>query len=122
MIGMLVDEFAFAVEAGKVREFARAIGTSHDEVPLTFTVIAGHYRDARAAVDKLGLDIKRVVVGEVEWSYERPVVLGDVLHGRRVVGGVRESRGMTFVTLETEFRNGAGDVAVRQREVLIETP
>ena len=25
MIGTLVDEFAFAVEAGKVREFARAI-------------------------------------------------------------------------------------------------
>jgi hypothetical protein len=29
---------------------------------------------------------------------------------------------MTFVTLETEFRDAAGEVAVRQREVLIETP
>jgi acyl dehydratase len=122
MIGTLVDEFAFAVEAGKVREFAQALGTPHGEVPLTFTVVAGHYRDARAAVDQLGLDIKRVVVGEVEWEYERPVVIGDVLHGRRVVAGQRESKGMTFVTLETEFRDGAGEVAVRQREVLIETP
>jgi len=122
MIGTLVDEFSFAVEAGKVREFARAIGASHDEVPLTFTVVAGHYRDAQAAVGKLGLDIKRVVVGEVEWEYERPVVVGDMLHGRRVVGGVRESKGMTFVTLETEFRAGDGKIAVRQREVLIETP
>jgi hypothetical protein len=28
---------------------------------------------------------------------------------------------MTLVTLETEFRDQGGDVAVRQREVLIET-
>jgi acyl dehydratase len=121
MIGTVVDEFSFAVEAGKVREFARAIGAAGESVPLTFSVVAGHYRDARAAVEKLGLDIRRVVVGEVEWEYARPLVVGDVLHGRRVVAGVRESKGMTFVTLETEFRDGAGDAALRQREVLIET-
>ena len=28
---------------------------------------------------------------------------------------------MTFVTLETEFRDAAGEVALRQRETLIET-
>jgi hypothetical protein len=28
---------------------------------------------------------------------------------------------MTFVTLETEFRDAADEVVVRQREVLIET-
>ncbi len=92
MIGTLVDEFAFAVEAGKVREFARAIQDPSDGVPLTFTAVAAHHRDARAAVEKLGLDIRRVVVGEVEWEYARPLVVGDELHGRRVVAGVRETR------------------------------
>ncbi len=121
MIGTLVDEFAFAVEAGKVREFARAIGDGSDGVPLTFTAVAAHHRDARAAVQKLGLDIQRVVVGEVEWEYARPLVVGDELHGRRVVAGVREKGPMTFVTLETEFRDARGDVALRQRETLIET-
>jgi acyl dehydratase len=72
-------------------------------------------------VEKLGLDIKRVVVGEVEWSYARPLVVGDELHGRRVVAGVREKGAMTFVTLETEYRDAAGEVALRQRETLIET-
>ena len=91
-------------------------------MPLTFTAVAAHHRDARAAVEKLGLDIRRVVVGEVEWEYARPLVVGDELHGRRVVAGVRESAApMTFVTLETEFRDARGDVALRQREVLIET-
>jgi hypothetical protein len=99
MIGTLVDEYTFAVEQGKVKEFARAIqdpaaryvddevaraeGLAGIPAPLTFTVVAGHHRDAAAAVALLGLDIKRVVVGEVGWEYERPPVVGDVLHGRR---------------------------------------
>ena len=141
-IGMLVDECTFPVEAGKVRELATAIkdpslryrdaaaaereGFDAIPAPLTFTIVAGHFRDAPAAVDKLGLDIKRVVVGEVEWSYAQPVLVGDRLDGRRVVADVHRRRGarggdMTFVTLESEFRNQRGEVAVRQREVLIET-
>jgi hydroxyacyl-ACP dehydratase HTD2-like protein with hotdog domain len=126
MIGTVVDEFSFGVEAGKVREFARAIGADGDLVPLTFSVVAGHYRDARAAVEKLGLDIRRVVVGEVEWEYARPLVVGDQLSAQRVVVDVKTREGsrggsMTLVTLETEFRDADGDVALRQREVLIET-
>jgi acyl dehydratase len=129
MIGTVVDECSFAVEAGKVREFARAIQDPSDPVggvPLTFSVVAGHYRDARAAVEKLGLDIKRVVVGEVEWEYSRPLVVGDDLSARRVVADVKTREGarggsMTLVTLETEFRDANGEVALRQREVLIET-
>jgi hydroxyacyl-ACP dehydratase HTD2-like protein with hotdog domain len=127
VIGQLVDECSFAIEAGKVREFARAImDPSRDGVPLTFSVVVGHHRDARAAVTTLGLDIKRVVVGEVEWAYERPLVVGDQLSARRVVADVKTREGarggtLTLVTLETEFRDAAGAVALRQREVLIET-
>jgi len=129
MIGTVVDEFSFGVEAGKVREFARAIHAPSDPVdgvPLTFSVVAGHYRDARAAVEKLGLDIRRVVVGEVEWEYSRALAVGDWLDARRVVADVKTREGsrggtMTLVTLETEFRDAAGSVALRQREVLIET-
>ena len=127
MNGRLGDEYSFSGEAGKVREFARAImDPATDGVPLTFSVVAGHHRDARAAVAKLGLDIKKVVVGEVEWAYERPLVVGDQLSGRRVVADVKTREGsrggtMTLVTLETEFRDATGEVALRQREVLIET-
>lgn len=142
MIGTLIDEYTFAVERGKVLELARAIkdpapryadrdaaqaeGFADVPAPLTFTIVAGHHRDAAAAVERLGLDIARVVVGEVGWEYERPVVVGDVLHGRRMVVDIKRKEGargggMTFVTLETEFTDAAGDVVVRQREVLIET-
>jgi acyl dehydratase len=141
-VGTVVDEFEFPVDESKVREFAIAIkddapryrdpaaaaaeGFGAVPAPLTFAVVAGHHRDAAAAVRLLGLDIGRVVVGEVEWSYERPVLVGDRLRGRRVVADVKTREGgrggvMTLVTLETELRNQDGDVAVRQREVLIET-
>ena len=142
LVGLVVDEFSFRVEAGKVAEFAVAIkdpspryrdasaaaeeGFDGIPAPLTFTVVAGHHRDAAAAVERLSLDIRRVVVGEVDWRYARTLVVGDRLHGRRTVTDVRRRSGgrggeMTLVTLETEFRDRNGDVAVRQREVLIET-
>lgn len=141
-VGTLVDEFSFPVDESKVREFARAIkdpsqrytdaeaaaaeGYEGVPAPLTFAVVAAHHRDAAAAVKLLGLDIERVVVGEVAWEYERPVLVGDRLNGRRIVADVKSREGarggrMTLVTLETELRNQRGELAVTQREVLIET-
>ena len=141
-VGTVVDEFSFPVDESKVREFALAIkdpspryidpaaaaAEGHDAVPapLTFAVVAAHHRDAAAAVDLLGLDISRVVVGEVAWLYEQPVHVGDRLEGRRVVADVKSREGtrggrMTLVTLETALRNQRGELAILQREVLIET-
>jgi acyl dehydratase len=141
-VGTLVDEFSFPVDESKVREFALAIkdpspryvdpdaaaaeGFEGVPAPMTFAVVAAHHRDAAAAVELLGLDIERVVVGEVAWEYERPVLVGDRLDGRRTVVDVKSREGarggrMTLVTLETELRNQRGELAVLQREVLIET-
>jgi peroxisomal enoyl-CoA hydratase 2 len=142
LIGSVVDEYVVAVEAGKVLEFARAIqdpaarysgvdgaaaeGFSAVPAPLTFAVTAAHHRDAAAAASSLGLAMERVVVGEVGWDYERPLLAGDVLHGCRRVSGVRHRDGarggaMTFVTLTTEFHDRDGRLVLRQDETLIET-
>ena len=141
-VGMLVDEYFVPVEAGKVLEFARAIqdpaaryrsleeavaeGFAAVPAPLSFVVTAAHHRDAGAAASSLGLAMERVVVGEVGWEYERPVLVGDVLHGRRRVSGVRHRDGarggsMTFVTMTTEFRDRDDRPVLRQDETLIET-
>jgi acyl dehydratase len=139
--GTLVDEVAIDVERGKIREFVRATGVTdpvHTDpaaaaaagfasLPATAThvVVTGHQRDQQAFVDALGLDITRVVVGSVAWSYERPLVAGDRLTARRTVvdDRLKETRsGSTnrLVTLETAFATPDGDVVARQREVLIE--
>ncbi|MCW2778300.1 MAG: MaoC protein dehydratase [Frankiales bacterium] len=139
-LGTTVDQVRFQVERGKIAEFARATGALDPRhvdpeaaradghagalATATHVVVAGHQRDQRGFVAALGLDITRIVVGSVTWTYARPLVAGDELVGtRRVVGDeTRQGRSGTnrLVTLETEFVDAAGDVAVRQREVLVE--
>ena len=139
--GTLVDEVVIEVERGKIREFAQATGVTdpvHTDpaaasaagfssvaATATHVVVTGHQRDQQAFVDALGLDITRVVVGSVAWTFDRPLVAGDRLTARRTVvdDRTKESRsGGTnrLVTLETAFVTPDGDVAARQREVLIE--
>lgn len=139
-VGDVLDRVEFDVERGKIREFARATAASAPEhvdteaaeaaglsdvaATATHVVVAGHHRDPREFVGRLGLEMQRIVVGSVEWEYARPLVAGDHLVGTRRVADdvVRESRqggSMRLVTLETEW--AVDDVvAVRQREVLIE--
>jgi acyl dehydratase len=137
----VLDHVEFRVEAGKIREFVRAtfaedpahtsVHAAHDAgypaqlATATHVVVAGHYRDQRAMVAALGLNLERVVVGSVSWQYVRPAVSGDRLRGaRRVVADEqREGRrggSMRMVTLETEYLDDRDEPVVRVRELLIE--
>ncbi|MBM6545422.1 MaoC family dehydratase N-terminal domain-containing protein [Janibacter sp. YIM B02568] len=140
IVGRVVDTVAIDVEAGKIGEFVRATRVSdpvhsHPEAAAaaglqgvaatpTHVVVAGHCRDPRAWVEALGLDMQRVIVGSVSWEYVRPLVAGDRVNGRRVV--VRDERRdgrtgpMRVITMETDWRDASGDLAVRQRETIIE--
>jgi acyl dehydratase len=138
MIGEIVDHVEFDVDRGKILEFARATlaedpvhtdpaaarAAGFGDLPATAThvVTAGHHRDQRAFVNKLGLAFERIVVGSVKWTYLRPLVAGDSLRGtRRVAEDVRKRGGaLRIVTLDTEYLDAAGEPAVRVREVLIE--
>jgi acyl dehydratase len=141
LVGVCIDEVEFPVEAGKIREFAIAVGDPnpiyHDRdaaraagypsvpAPPTFSIVAGHWRDQDAMVRRLGLDLRRIVVGETQWDYLAPVYAGDRLSGARIVKDVGHRAGrrggrMTMITIETELRNQHGQLAVRQRDVVIE--
>ena len=121
-VGLVIDHVDFPIEAGKVREFAIAVGDPDTEsLPLTFATVASHWRDQAAMVALLGLDIRRVVVGGSEWEYHEPVAVGDRLAGQRVVTDVvvKES-GSTFITLETALHRADGQLAITQRDTVIE--
>ncbi|TGD37022.1 FAS1-like dehydratase domain-containing protein [Brevibacterium aurantiacum] len=139
--GMIIDEVSFTVERGKILEFARAshasdrIHTSPDEAArrglsetaatATHVVAAGHHRSQADMLDRLGLNIARVVVGGTGWRYHRPLVAGDELTGTRVLVSdeaktSRSGRRLRIITLNTDFRLANGTVAVSQRETLIE--
>lgn len=120
---MIIDEVEFPVEAGKVREFVIAVGLGDppDRVPPTFVTVAGHWRDQAAMVEKLGLEITRVVVGGSEWEFLAPIRIGDRLRGTRMLVGSEERPTMRLLTLETRFaRVEDGMAVVVQRDTVIE--
>lgn len=120
---MIIDEVEFTVEQGKLQEFVRAVGGTWDgaSVPLTFVVVAGHWRDQAAMLRTLGLDIRRVVVGGSEWEYLVPVVPGDRLRGARMLLGIEQKATMRLFTLETRFERVRDGVSlVVQRDTVIE--
>ncbi len=130
--GDILDIVELPVEAGKIREFARATFTedavhaagSGSLATLTHSVVTGHYRDQAGFITALGLELARVVVGSVSWEYRRPLAAGDELTVTRRLESDEHRDGssgsMRLVTLATEFADVAGDVVLVQREVLIE--
>ncbi len=128
------------VEYGKIREFARAIKDENpiyfDEEhakrqaggvmpPPTFTMTQAFWDDGGNRID-LGLDMRRVLHGTQEFEYVRPVYAGDTLTAQGRISDVYKKPGkrggeMTFVVLETEFKNQRGEVALYARSTIIET-
>lgn len=136
----------FTVEAGKVEEFARAVkdddpvhrdedaaaerGFEAVPAPLTYQRV-GRFPRYRPDLEHhlgfdFGFDRSRVVHGEQEYYFERPLQVGDTLTGTTTVTDVYErdgSRGgtMTFVILETAYRDRAGELVQRVEHTVIET-
>jgi len=109
-------------------EVAAAAGLDGVPAPPTTTVLADHWRKQGALEPaiEIGMDLPRVLHGEAAWEYLMPVRLGDELTAATIVTDVATRAGkrggtMTFVTLETTFTNQRGELAVRQRNTLIET-
>jgi len=128
------------VERGKIREFARAIKDDNPIYfdadyakqqaggivpPPTFTMTQAFWDDAGNRID-LGLDMRRVLHGTQEFEYVRPVHAGDTLTGQGKISEVYKKPGkrggeMTFVVMETEYKNQRGEVALYSRSTIIET-
>jgi acyl dehydratase len=132
----------FAVEAGKVEEFARAVGDDdpvyRDPVvasergfeavpaPLTFVRTTDFPRYRTGEEIDLGFRHEHTLHGEQAYEYDRPLVVGDTLTGETAVVNAYErdgSRGgtMTFAEVETEFRDASGERVLVSRSTAIET-
>lgn len=143
VVGTRIAETTFPVDRSKVAELARAFGDDdpvwHDPtaaaaagftaVPTlpTLTVLVDHWRPGgvAAVVEAVGADLSRILHGEVAWQYVAPVEVGDTLTARQTVSGVNRRDGrrggtMTLVTIDTEFTNQRGELAVRRTDTLIE--
>jgi len=137
----------FAVERGKVAEFARAIDDPDDvyldeqaareagyeaiPAPPTFARTSFFPRYRPDGIDhnlgfELGFDRARVVHGQQRYEYERPLYVGDTLTGDTTLTEVyqRDGRGggtMTFAVLRTDFTDESGSHVLSDYNTRIET-
>jgi hydroxyacyl-ACP dehydratase HTD2-like protein with hotdog domain len=127
----------WVVERGKIAEFARAVmnaGEAHDApdavAPPTFPQSMALWR-ARAprpesGTGRGGLDMRRVLHGEQEFEYVRPLRAGDVLTATSHVKDRYEKEGkrggtMIFIISETVFRDSGGEIVAYSRGTTIQT-
>jgi hypothetical protein len=143
IVGQEIARVSFPVDRSKLAELSKAFGDGDpawwdpdaagadgfDGIPTppTVTVLMDHWREGGVAglVDAVGADLARVLHGEVAWEYLVPVRGGDELAARQVVKGVTTREGkrggaMTFISIDTEFTNQRGELAVRRSDTLIE--
>src|SRR5512140_2858969 len=122
-IGRTGEPVVMVVELGKVREFVRAIKDDNPiyfdgaraqreaggiVAPPTFLMTLGFWDDGRGR-PKLDMDLRRVLHGEQEFEYFKPVRVGDVLTAVSKIENVFEKAGarggtMSFAVTATEFR------------------
>jgi len=73
-----------------------------------------------------GFDMRRILHGEQEFEFFKPIFVGDTLTGVTKVADVLEKEGgrggkMTLLITETEYTNQKGEKVALARSTLIET-
>jgi len=133
LIGVWGPEATMHVELGKIREFARAVKDDKAAyrdgslVPPTFLMTLAHWiGDMGQTRSAVKLDFLRLLHGEQEFEYVRPIRAGDVLTFRSRTKEVFDKQGkrggrMLFIVGETEFKNQRGEVVAYSRNTVIET-
>jgi len=135
LIGQWGPEGRMCVEAGKIAEFAKAVKDGNPAyarpdatpAPPTFLMTIAHWMGSLGESRQgIKLDYRRLLHGEQEFEYVRPIRAGDVLTFRSRTKDVLQKEGkrggtMTFVIGETEFKNQRGEVVAYMRNTAIET-
>lgn len=95
----------------KVLEFARATGSEFDgrNAPATFPIVVAFAAMTALMEDPdVGIALHRVVHGEQRFTYNRPVVVGDVLSATLTVDSLRQIGGADIIGTRSEVVDAAG--------------
>lgn len=140
LIGKTGKSFTMPIEWSKVREFARAIRDPNPvyfdpelakrecggvPVPPTFLQAAAFWM-GEDSMPTANFDLRRILHGEQDFEFLKPVFVGDVLTGTSRIADVYEKEGgrggkMTFMVTEIEYKNQKGEVVAYARGTLVET-
>ncbi|QTX03682.1 MaoC family dehydratase N-terminal domain-containing protein [Agromyces archimandritae] len=126
----------YLVGREKVREFARAVfatspvnfdvdaareaGHADLVAPPTFPVVIQEATLAQLLAEPDGgIDFSRVVHGDQQFAYTRPIVAGDELIARLAVTGVKTLGGNAMVTAESTITDQDGEHVVTAISTLV---
>lgn len=133
IIGRSSPQFSCTVEAGKIKEFAAAIGETNEAfwtddesallAPPTFSHV---FRSGKMELlmSDCGLDATKFLHGEHELEFHRPLKPGDRLNYAIKVVDVREAAGkrsgpMDIVVLETLVSDDSGKPVQTIRQTFV---
>jgi acyl dehydratase len=101
-------------------EAARAAGYPDQLAPPTFVTKMQIMTSGQVVVDQeLGLDYSRVVHGEQEYEWRRPVVVGDVLTAVPRIADIFAKKSNEYLVIEAEIKDAQGETVVIGRSTLI---
>lgn len=138
MIGKVYEPFTMEVEKGRLRSFAKAIGESNpvyfDETaareagyrsilaPLTFPFVAAMEAEQPfVLLADMGIDKRKTVHGEQQFTYLKPIVAGDLLTGQQKIVEMYDKKGgaLTFIVTETRLTNQLNEAVCDMRTVIV---
>jgi acyl dehydratase len=101
----------YVVSGERIREFARATGSTYDggAAPATFPIVVAFAAMTGLMEDpSVGIELHRVVHGEQRFTYTRPVVEGDELTATLTVDTLRQIGGADIIATRSEIVDGDG--------------
>jgi hypothetical protein len=118
--GKVYPDIPFTVEPERVRAF-RAVFDEPSGVPATFATAAEFTVIPDVVADpELGLDFSRVLHGNQEYEFRRPLEEGESLTIRTRIDSIREMGANGFLVLVTELVDPGGEIVCIARSTLIE--
>jgi acyl dehydratase len=99
---------------------AKEAGFPEQVAPPTFATVLQIMTSGQAVVDpELGLDYSRVVHGEQEYEWRRPLVVGDILKATPRIADIYAKKSNEFLVVEADIKDQKGDTVVISRSTLI---
>jgi len=108
------------VTEDRVRAFAEATGGSWSggAAPATFPIVLA-FDAMNAFLEAEALDLFRIVHGEQRFTYERPVVPGDVLTATLSVASLRQIGGNDIIGTTSEVTDADGALVCATSATLV---
>jgi hypothetical protein len=121
LVGKGYPPVRIEVDAERVRAFAAAVGYPDDGVPPTFVTVPEIVAGLGNVVHDpaLGLDLARVIHGDQEYEWQRPIEVGETIVAHATIDSIRGKGDTEFLAIRTEISDGAGALVVQARTTLI---